>query len=62
MDPATGRQHTVVPIPLVLLDHFFSPVMITSTVLISNKYRAERKRKNPELKIWKNRKTSAPFS
>eukprot|EP00957_Ditylum_brightwellii_P077904 5921361-Ditylum_brightwellii.AAC.1 len=36
--------------------------MITSTVLSSNKYRAERKKKNPELKIWKNRKTLAPFS
>eukprot|EP00957_Ditylum_brightwellii_P079898 6077103-Ditylum_brightwellii.AAC.1 len=50
IDPATGRQHTVVPIPLVLLDHFPPLVMITSAVLSSNKHRAERKRTNPDLK------------
>eukprot|EP00957_Ditylum_brightwellii_P138227 10536534-Ditylum_brightwellii.AAC.1 len=36
--------------------------MITSTVLSSNKYRGERKRKNPGLKILNNRKILVPFS
>eukprot|EP00957_Ditylum_brightwellii_P201082 15323986-Ditylum_brightwellii.AAC.1 len=32
--------------------------MITSAVLSSNKYRSERKRKNTDLNVWKNKKPS----